>query len=77
MVCKLKKSIYGLKEAPRAWYAKMDAFLLLVGFTRCHSDSNVYILHSDDGHFLLMLYVDDLIIIGSTSFIIESVKTSL
>ena len=55
----------------------MDAFLLLVGFTRCHSNLNVYILHSDDAHLLLVLYVDDLIIIGSTSFIIDSVKTSL
>ena len=77
MVCRLKKSIYGLKQAPRAWYAKMDSFLLSVGFTRCHSDSNVYILRSDDAHLLLVLYVDDLIITGSTSFIIDSVKTSL
>ena len=77
MVCRLKKSIYGLKQAPRAWYAKIDSFLLLVGFTRCHSDSNVYILHSDDAHLLLVLYVDELIITGSTSFIIDSVKTSL
>ena len=38
---------------------------------------NVYILHSDDAHFLLMLYVDDLIITGGTSSIIASVKTSL
>ena len=55
----------------------MDAFLLSVVFTRCHSDLNVYILHSDDAHLLLVLYVDDLIITGSTSFIIDSVKTSL
>ena len=77
MVCRLKKSIYGLKQAPWAWYAKMDSFFLLVGFTRCHSDSNVYILRSDDAHLLLVLYVNDLIITGSTSFIIDSVKTSL
>ena len=77
MVCRLKKSIYGLKQAPQAWYAKMDSFLLSVGFTRYHSDSNVYILNSDDAHLLLLLYVDDLIITGSTSFIIDSVKTSL
>ena len=76
MVCGLKKSIYGLKQAPRAWYAKMDAFLLSVGFTRCHSDPNVYILHSDDAHFLLVLYVDDLIIIGSTTSIIDSFKST-
>ena len=55
----------------------MDSFLLSVGFTRCHSNSNVYILRSDDAHLLLVLYVDDLIITGSTSSIIASVKTSL
>ena len=40
MVCRLKKSIYGLKQAPWASYAKMDSFLLSARFTRCHSDSN-------------------------------------
>ena len=34
MVCRLKKSIYGLKKAPWAWYAKMNSFLLSVGLTR-------------------------------------------
>ena len=37
LVCLLKKSLYGLKRAPRAWYAKMDSFLLDTGFSRCHS----------------------------------------
>ena len=34
LVCRLKKSLYGLKQSPRAWYAKMDSFLLSIGFTR-------------------------------------------
>ena len=34
----LKKSLYGLKKAPRAWYAKMDSFLLETGFSRFHSN---------------------------------------
>ncbi|GLJ23273.1 hypothetical protein SUGI_0440310 [Cryptomeria japonica] len=75
--CRLRKSLYGLKQAPRAWYAKMDSFLLLVGFTRCHSDPNVYILQQDDSHLILVLYVDDLIIIGSTTSIISRVKSAL
>ena len=32
LVCRLKKSLYGLKKDPRAWYAKMDSFLLDTGF---------------------------------------------
>ena len=77
LVCKLKKSIYGLKQAPRAWYAKMDSFLLSKGFTKYHSNLNVYILQRDDSHFLLVLYVDDLIIAGSTASIIDNVKATL
>eukprot|EP00253_Pinus_taeda_P027352 PITA_27352 len=42
LVCQLKKSHYGLKQASRAWYAKMDSFLLDTGFSRCHSDNTVY-----------------------------------
>ena len=34
LVCRLKKSLYGIREAPRAWYARMDAFLFSIGFTR-------------------------------------------
>lgn len=44
LVFRLRKSIYGLKKAPRAWYAKMDSFLLFIRFIRCHFDLNVYIL---------------------------------
>lgn len=77
LVCRLRKSLYGLKQAPRAWYAKMDSFLLSAGFTRCHSDPNVYILRQHDSHLILVLYVDDLIITGSTSSIISNVKSAL
>ena len=42
-VCKLKKSLYGLKQDLREWYSKMDAFLLSQNFQRCKSDPNMYI----------------------------------
>ena len=41
LVCKLQKSVYGLKQTPRAWYAKMDSFLLSQKFARCKFDKNV------------------------------------
>ena len=77
LVCHLQKSLYGLKQAPRAWYAKMDTFLLSVGFTRCHSDPNVYVVQQDDSLLFLVLYVDDLLITGSSSSTIRVVKTAL
>ena len=42
-VCRLKKSLYGIKQAPRAWYAKIDGFLLSLSFVRCKYDPNVYL----------------------------------
>ena len=55
----------------------MDSFLLSIGFTKFHSDLNFYILQWDDSYLLLVLYIDDLIIIGSTESIIDSVKSTL
>ena len=77
LVCFLKKSLYGFKQAPNAWYAKMDSFLLATGFSRCHSDNNVYTKRVDGPLIILVIYVDDLILIGSDPKIINHVKASL
>ena len=74
LVCKLQKSLYGLKQAPRSWYAKMDAFLLSQKLQRCKSDPNFYI-HKYDGNLLIIvLYVDYLLITGSTLASISFIK---
>ena len=55
----------------------MDAFLLSQNFQRCRSDPNVY-LQKHDGHIIIIvLYVDDLLIIGSTVASISAIKTTL
>ena len=54
-----------LKQAPGAWYAKMDSFLLHTGFSRCHSDPNVDTKKVGNHLIILVLYVDDLILTGS------------
>jgi hypothetical protein len=77
LVCRLKKSLYGLKQAPRAWYAKMDSFLIATRFSRCHSDPNVYTKKVGSHLIILVLYVDDLILTGSDSKLLNHVKTSL
>ena len=41
-VCKLKKAVYGLKQAPTTWYSRMDNFLMSLGFTKNKADSNLY-----------------------------------
>jgi hypothetical protein len=77
LVCRLKKSLYGLKQALRAWYAKMDSFLLSQNFLHCKSDLNVYILMTDDSILLLVLFVDDLLISGCSTSTIVAVKRIL
>eukprot|EP00253_Pinus_taeda_P019102 PITA_19102 len=77
LVCRLKKSLYGLKQSPRAWYAKMDSFLLSQNFERCKSDPNVYMLRAHDSLVILVLYVDDLLITSSSASAIATVKRAL
>ena len=60
LVCLFKKSLYGFKQAPRAGYAKMDSFLLDTGFSKCHSDPNVYTKKVGNHLIILVLYVDDI-----------------
>ena len=43
LCCSLKNYLYGLKQSPRAWYAKMDNFMLSLVFERCKYDNNVYL----------------------------------
>ncbi|GKV15591.1 hypothetical protein SLEP1_g26368 [Rubroshorea leprosula] len=65
MVCKLKKSLYGLKQAPRQWYKKFDSFMMGHGCKKTNADPCVYIRLFPNGNFIiLLLYVDDMLILG-------------
>jgi histone deacetylase 1/2 len=55
----------------------MDSYLLSQNFIHCKSDSNVYMLRNFDSMLIIVLYVDDPLIIGSSVSIIATVKTSL
>eukprot|EP00253_Pinus_taeda_P009699 PITA_09699 len=76
LVCRLKKSLYGLKRAPRAWYSKMDSFLLQTSFSRCHSDNTVYTKKVGKSIIILVIYVDDIILTCSDPNLINHVKSS-
>jgi hypothetical protein len=77
LVYRLKKSLYRLKQAPRAWYAKMDSYPLSQNFVHCKSKLNVYMFRTTNSCLLLVMYIDDLLIIGCSNSTIVVVKSIL
>jgi hypothetical protein len=60
-VCLLRKALYGLKQAGREWNIHLDAFVRSLGFTRCVSDTCVYVRQSRTGRLMILsVYVDDI-----------------
>ena len=64
LVCRLKKSLYGIKQALRDWYAKINGFVLSHNYCRWKYDTNVYLKMILDSIIIIFLYVDDLLITG-------------
>ena len=64
-VYKLLKSLYGLKQAPKAWFKRFTSQLLHLGFVASLVDSSLFVYHVGSTVLYLLLYVDDIIIIGS------------
>ena len=78
MVCRLKKSLYGLKQTPRQWYKKFDSFMVGHGYTKTNVDHCMHVKKLLDGKFLiLLLYVDDMLIIGQDASMTGDLKNDL
>ncbi|WVZ87241.1 hypothetical protein U9M48_033912 [Paspalum notatum var. saurae] len=77
LVCKLKKSLYGLKQSPRQWYKKFDSFMLSNGFKRSDYDSCVYLKTVNGSAIYLLLYVDDMLIAAKEKSEIAKLKAQL
>jgi hypothetical protein len=76
-MCHLHKSLYGLKQASRAWYKRLSDFLLLVGFRASKVDTSLVILKVNHDICYLFIYVDDILLIGSNSTLIQRLITLL
>ena len=63
-VCKLKKALYGLRQAPRAWYGKIAEFLTHSGYSVTSADSSLFVKAKGGRTAIVLVYVDDLIITG-------------
>jgi hypothetical protein len=65
-VLRLRRALYGLQQAPRAWYEKLDGTLRKLGFTQSEHDHAIYCRGGGGRRLIVGVYVDDLLIIGTT-----------
>jgi hypothetical protein len=77
LVCKMKKSLYGLKQSPRMWYQNFDTYMLGLGFVRSTVDHCVYSKQVGNHFICVVLYVDDMLLVGNNLDVIKEVKSQL
>lgn len=65
-VYKLLKALYGLRQAPRAWYSRLNKYLKELGFEKCPYEQAVYTKKEGDECLIIGVYVDDLLVTGSS-----------
>ena len=74
-VCKLHHSLYSLKQAPRAWFYKFHTILVQFSFKQSMHDTSLFLRKSTMGIVVLLVYVDDIVITGSYSNLLDQLKT--
>ncbi|KAK1641706.1 hypothetical protein QYE76_059511 [Lolium multiflorum] len=76
-VCKLQRSLYGLKQSPRAWYARLSALVATLGFVASKADTSLFTFTHQDVQVYMLVYVDDVVIAGSTTSVVDCLVRSL
>jgi hypothetical protein len=77
LACRLKKSIYGLKQASRQWYLKFDKIIRTFGFTENVKDNCIYVKFKGSRFTILVLYVDDILLACSDKDMLHETKNFL
>ncbi|XP_021715956.1 uncharacterized protein LOC110683856 [Chenopodium quinoa] len=77
MVCRLRKSLYGLCQEPRCWFSKLSTSLKRYGFLQSYSDYSHFTLQTGSIQLIVLVYDDDLIISGNDSSTIATFKSYL
>ena len=78
MVCKLRRSLYDLKQSPRAWFSRFSSVVQEFGIIRSAADHSVFYHHSSNGKCIyLIVYVDDIVITGNDQDSIQKLKQRL
>jgi len=66
-MCVSFKNLYGLKQAPRQCFAKLSSKVLEYGFVRSYGDHSLFTYQKDGNFMALLVYIDDLVLIGNDS----------
>lgn len=77
LVCRLKKSLYGLKQASRQWYAKLSNALHQKGYTHSSNDHSLFIKNQNDKIVIVAVYVDNILVTGDDNEEIQQLKSFL
>jgi histone deacetylase 1/2 len=76
-VCLLSRSLYGLRQAPRAWFTRFAEHAISLGFRQCRSDSSLFVYGQGTSMAYLLLYVDDIILSASTTALLHKIIANL
>ncbi|RVW39635.1 Retrovirus-related Pol polyprotein from transposon RE1 [Vitis vinifera] len=77
-VCKLKKSLYGLKQSPRAWFERFGKVIKHYGYTQSQANHTMFYKHSNESKVaILIVYVDDIVLTGDDCNELEKLKGKL
>jgi hypothetical protein len=76
-VCRLKKSLYGLKQSPRTWFGRFRKEVCYLGFQQSNADHTLFFKHHQDKIAILVVYVDDIVVTGNDDEEIRNLKKML
>ena len=76
-VYRLKRAFYGLKQAPWAWYSRIDSYLMSNGFSKSNGEPTLYIKAENGNVLIVVLYVDDLIFTSNDKALIGEFKEAM
>jgi hypothetical protein len=77
LVCRLNKSLYGVKQAPRAWYHCFASYLVSLGFVVAKSNTSLFDYRRSTDTAYLLLYVDNIVLTASSSELLQRTTTTL
>jgi histone deacetylase 1/2 len=76
-ICKLKKALNGIRQAPRAWYAKLTEALLELGLVQNSAEPTMFFCITESTKLIVLVFVDDLLVAATTTAMIHNLAAEL